>query len=365
MRRFDPSTYNQVSGEPAHVILVYPSMNHQTPLDALWRTRLDAIVEVWAEMRGGDAKALHRVRVASRRIRESLPVIAADVDRTKLRKLSRKVREVTRLLGPVRALDVELGELAEIKRAMPSHRAAITLVGRHLAASRRALRKRTMGRVDEIDVKKLVRKLARVGAKRDSHSGRSVQSATAWRSVLGARTVRRAARLREAIEQAGSLYVPGRLHAVRIAIKKLRYILEVAEEAGIRRVSELIQALKDVQGTLGRLHDLQSLLEHGRNVHASIGTKRGRADLDGLVQSLERRCRRLHAEFVIRHEDLLSVCDRARNEVARQILPGRPRAVRVTAARSRQRAPAVVGQVAWAFRETHAAAAARSGGRHG
>ena len=151
-------------------------------MEALWRTRLDAMVDVWAEMRGGDAKALHRVRVASRRIRESLPVIAADADRTKSRKLSRKVQEVTRLLGPVRALDVELSVLAGIKRAMPSHRAAIALVRRHLAALRRALGKRTMDRVDEIDVKKLVRKLARVGARRDSHSGRPVQSATAWRT---------------------------------------------------------------------------------------------------------------------------------------------------------------------------------------
>jgi hypothetical protein len=192
-----------------------------------------------------------------------------------------------------------------------------------------------------------------------------VQSTTAWRRVLGARTVRRAARLREAIDQAGSLYVPERLHAVRIATKKLRYVLEVAEEAGIQRVSGLIQALKDNQGTLGRLHDLQSLLEHARSVHASIETKRSRADLDGLVQSLERRCRRLHAEFVMRHEDLLRVCDRARNEVARQMLPGRPRAVHVTAARSRQGATAAVGEVAEAFGETRAAASSRSGGRHG
>ena len=88
--------------------------------------------------------------------------------------------------------------------------------------------------------------------------------------------------------------------------------------------AELIQTLKDVQGTLGRLHDLQSLLEHGRNVHASIGTKQDRADLDGLVQSLERRCRRLHAEFVMRHEDLLGSAIVPGSEVARQILPAGP-----------------------------------------
>jgi CHAD domain-containing protein len=338
-------------------------MNLQTSREALWRARLDAVVRAWPQMRRGNAKAVHQARVASRRIREALPMIAAGLDRPKLRRLSRKVRDVTRALGPVRALDVELVVLADLERSMPSHRAAIALVRKHLVAGRRALRKRMMERVDGIDLKTLVGKLARLSAGRDARSGRRAQNAMAWRNVLVARTVRRAARLREAIDQAGSLYVPERLHAVRIAAKKLRYVLEVADEAAVPRVSALIQSLKAVQGTLGRLHDLQSLLDRGRDVQAAIGTKPGRADLKAFMESLERECRRLHAEYVVRHEELLRVCDRSRREVARQIVVGRPRAARVATARGRQGAAAMTGDAGRAA--ARAGEAARSDGRRG
>ena len=52
---------------------------------------------------GGDAEALHQARVASRRIREALPLEIRPP-----RKLMRQVRRITRALGPVRELDVAL-----------------------------------------------------------------------------------------------------------------------------------------------------------------------------------------------------------------------------------------------------------------
>ncbi len=308
-------------------------MNAPTSLEALWRKRLDAVARAWPRMRRGSVEALHQARVASRRIREALPIVAAEVDRATLRKLGRQVRGVTRLLGPVRQLDVQIGVLTEVERSTPSLRAAIDLVRRRLVADREAQRERMIGRADAIDLKRLMRRLARIGADGDSSSGRRAQGAAAWRNVLVARTARRGERLRHAINSAGSLYVPDRLHEVRIAAKKLRYVLEAAEEAGIRRVKALIGPLKDVQETLGRLHDLQGLLDCGREVEASGEIDSERPGLDAFAQALEQECRRLHAEFIVRREDVLKVCGRARRELAGQIAVGRPPAARVTLAR--------------------------------
>jgi hypothetical protein len=184
-------------------------------------------------------------------------------------------------------------------------------------------------RADGIDLEKLVGRLGRVG------TGRAVRD-SAWRNALAVRTVRRATRLAEAIDRAGALYVPGRLHRVRIAAKKLRYVLEVAEEVGITGVGELVRSLQGVQGTLGRWHDLQSLVDCSRDVQASSGSKPENAELDGFIQVLERECRRLHAEFVVGREDLLRICTRARREIAREITVGRPAAARATVARKAQ-----------------------------
>ena len=53
----------------------------------------------------------------------------------------------------------------------------------------------------------------------------------------------------------------------------------------------------------------------------------------GSSRLLEQECRRLHAEFVIGREGLLRICTRARREIAREIVVGRPAAARATVAR--------------------------------
>ena len=64
-------------------------------------------VHARAERRGaGDVAALHRARVASRRLRELLPMLQLDHDKS--RKLRPTLRKVTRRLGAVRELDVLL-----------------------------------------------------------------------------------------------------------------------------------------------------------------------------------------------------------------------------------------------------------------
>src|SRR4051812_13749215 len=88
-------------------------MNVRTPYDALWRKRLRALQKAWPEFLAGDAEALHKTRVASRRIREALPVVGADARSKKVKKLRRKVRALTQFLGPIRELDVELALIDE------------------------------------------------------------------------------------------------------------------------------------------------------------------------------------------------------------------------------------------------------------
>src|SRR5690242_10934379 len=113
-------------------------MNVLTSRDRLWKKRLDELSAVWPEFVHGRTTGLHKTRVASRRIREALPIVGAAAPPAKVKKLSKKMRALTRALGPIRELDVELN-LLEARANGVSGR-ALEMVRREIAARRQALR---------------------------------------------------------------------------------------------------------------------------------------------------------------------------------------------------------------------------------
>ena len=122
--------------------------------------------------------------------------------------------------------------------------------------------------------------------------------------MLAARLLRRAKSVAAALEEAGPVYVPERLHDVRISTKKLRYALEIARDAGVAAATSLVRVLKRHQERLGHLHDLQMLLKHVRETEASPGVGSRVNDLTAYADSLDRECRRLHAAFVEHRAEL-------------------------------------------------------------
>lgn len=291
-------------------------MNGLPPCDRLWRKRLNELSAVWPDLVGGRNTGLHKTRVASRRIREALPVIAVCAPPDRVRKLNKKMRALTRYLGPIRELDVEL-DLLEKRPPTPNVSGrALELVRRGIAAERQALRHELVENAPVSDVKKLIRKLEQVAKHQNGTPKRARRYEAQWRGALAARLLRRAKALRAAIEESGPLYAPERLHAVRIATKKLRYALEIAQDAGIPRAGVLIRMLKRHQDRLGHLHDLQALLKHVREAQASPGGSRV-SDLTTYADELERDCRRLHAAFVDRRHEL-EACVK---EIQSQLIP--------------------------------------------
>jgi CHAD domain-containing protein len=108
------------------------------------------------------------------------------------------------------------------------------------------------------------------------------------------------------------MYLPERLHVVRVALKKLRYALELGAEIDGRGASADIRALKRVQDVLGRMHDLQELIERVRQTQASLAPPNVAVwrDLDALVAALEDDCRRLHARYMRARPSVLAVAEK-------------------------------------------------------
>ena len=265
----------------------------------LLKSRLDRFARALSGIERGDVRALHRARVASRRIRELIPVLQLDRDTT--RKLSRRLRRVTMRLGTVRELDVLLILKDQLHLSRPDLSAALGRVGMIVAKERDEARKHLLDRLPVSELRKIGRKLERAVeelAAADPRRGRTAAQGLRW--ALEARIAKRASRLRDSIESAGALYLPDRLHDVRIALKKLRYAIELHAHATDRDRNAELRVLRRGQEVLGRLHDLEVLLDRVRQVQASmtpsnLGVWR---DLDGLVESIDEDCRRLHARYM-------------------------------------------------------------------
>jgi CHAD domain-containing protein len=135
----------------------------------------------------------------------------------------------------------------------------------------------------------------------------------------------RAAILREAIEHAGQLYLADRLHRVRVATKKLRYALEILRELTHSRASARINRVKAQQDLLGRIQDLEVLIDRTRGVQEGLAAsnRRGTIELDGLIRALEDECREGHAAYMRSRPAMMKLCD----SVIEAAVTGHPSAV--------------------------------------
>jgi CHAD domain-containing protein len=276
----------------------------------------------------GDPRAVHRIRVASRRLREVLPVLQLDPEVTE--KLGRRLRKITAGLGTVRELDVLLALIDELSENGRYARPALSRVSAHLTERQAGSRARLMKKLPVRELRrvaaKLEKQLATLATKETSLTSRGrVVTARSWQWAIEARVARRASALSDAIAAAGTFYLSERLHHVRIAVKKLRYALELtADVAGVKTMPELTQ-LRRAQEVLGRLHDLQVLVDRTRETQASLSPPDLAAwrELDRLVVSLEEDCRRLHGRYMHDSAALDALCVQLAGRLRRQRTDGR------------------------------------------
>lgn len=268
----------------------------------LARRRLAALARQVPEAARGSVVGVHQSRVASRRLREFLPLCAeASGGDGTARKLASRVRRLTRGLGAARELDVSRLVLDKFCKRLPAHRAAGEAVRATLDQARATASTDMSTAIGSVDLDKLTRRtMALVSGLATPVARRRVGAA------LAARLNDRAATLREAVLAAGSLYAADRLHQVRIAAKKYRYTLELAQEFGRMRLTGTLRRLKRLQDLLGALHDLEVLAAHVRDSAAAAGPTEREA-LDALARDLDVEVRLRHGRYLGERESLDTV----------------------------------------------------------
>jgi CHAD domain-containing protein len=281
-------------------------MEHSALSVALLRQRLVSLLTAMPAAQEGDETSVHQARVASRRLREALPVLGARADGDALDRAEKRVKRITRALGPVRELDVTLLLLAELEGKGAAPKRAIARVRKAVMEERQQRRTEMLEEITPSRLDKLRKRLVEV-ASPARHSGvprNALQEAAA-------KSAQRARALKYAIDKAGGIYLADRLHRVRVQAKKLRYALEIQRELNKSRANAGLNRLKTEQDLLGRMHDLEMLIDRARGVQSELSPRDriGMAELNRLIRVLEDECREGHATYMHSRPSLLKLCD--------------------------------------------------------
>ena len=247
---------------------------------------------------GTDADAVHDMRVASRRLREALRLFAAVYPRREFKRWQRRVRDVTRALGPVRDSDVFAEEFARFGQELGEggRRCVAFAVGRRLG--------RRETELDDLRHGLAQLKLSRRADEFADFTGEV-------REVGDDTELPLAAFAHEAVSERAAVVVqmqPAALvdanraqqHALRIDYKRLRYAVEVFSPCYGDTFEGLHGTLTAFQDALGTLHDMEVFAQHLESPEfATQATLAGvePADTEEVTALLARRAESAFAEF--------------------------------------------------------------------
>jgi CHAD domain-containing protein len=216
-----------------------------------------------------DPEGVHSMRVASRRLRSTLRDFAPYLHKRPLSSTGKKLKRVADSLGEVRDLDVALLAFAEIKtETPPAFLEALT----QFVEAREALREKAREELKAVFEKDLPALESQFVASVDRAATPRGSSKPGKPPELTFREMSRDVildRLREFEKASAGLFKPldvEALHDMRIAVKRLRYAIELFQKCWRRSLPVFARRAARIQTALGDLHDcdvwIQSLGKH-------------------------------------------------------------------------------------------------------
>lgn len=243
----------------------------------------------------GDQEAVHQMRVAGRRLRVTLPILARKPAGRRVKRALVVLRELAQAAGRGRELDVSMELLEARLRALGTSSPEQGLLRGRLARALRRSRRRMADAMLDTEIARLRRDL------------RSVLEAGAADEL----TILR--RLRETRDTLGGAigkllgglanrFDPEALHRLRRQARRLRYAAEV-NDLVVGQDSDAPAALKDLQECLGAIHDNHVVGDWLSKV-AARAKARGQAALaaeaDALAEWFDEQSRRHHRALLER-----------------------------------------------------------------
>ena len=218
---------------------------------ALLRERVRRLFREFPGALAGEEEPVHQVRVAGRRLRVTLPLLAGKARGRRLKRARRILGELTRAAGKGRDLDVLVGLFEERLAGLEAPSAEQRELLRRLRLARSRSRSRLADGILDLDIDRLRQDLRRIRARGTADALTILQRTRKVRERQGAVLLR-------GLAEVGGRYDPEALHALRRRVRRLRYTAEVDD---VVRGSEsgASTTWKKLQDAIGVLHDVHVL----------------------------------------------------------------------------------------------------------
>ncbi|HOG77893.1 MAG TPA: CHAD domain-containing protein [Anaerolineaceae bacterium] len=205
-----------------------------------------------------DIEYIHRMRVATRRMRSALSIFKRCFPKKEFQDIDRDVRKVTRALGEARDLDVQLDVLREAEAQFNTPRLlpGLKRLELRLTQKRAEAQQHVISAMDRLLVDRLLERLqAWYAPLLDAAAGVYLYAPALYQ--LAFESVQ--ARVKELLGHVPYISDPANvleLHAMRISAKRLRYTLEAFDDLYDGRLKPYLSTVRKMQDQLGLIHDL-------------------------------------------------------------------------------------------------------------
>lgn len=253
---------------------------HPRPLAGILHAQLEALQVYHRIVMGSDEpEGIHKLRVTTRRAQASLDLLEGAI---KVRPMKKKLRKWRQELSLVRNYDVFLDLIdAEAARVRVAARPQFELVKEALQKKRARRVKKVRARLRQIKINKLAGKLGftlqtdgsqaldPAATKADSladakrNEGELRESFPVSEQAIAARAAerleQRMVEFQALVAQSHPATAAAELHQLRIAAKRVRYLMEIISEMGYGSATRALAWLRNLQDRIGDWHDLEAI----------------------------------------------------------------------------------------------------------
>jgi CHAD domain-containing protein len=241
----------------------------------------------------GAEEAIHQMRIAGRRLRVTLPLVARKPDGRRVKRALGVLRQLTRTAGASRDLDVGLELYKERLEALEQPTPEQLVLRRRLRTQRSRSRSRMAEALMDLEIAGLRRDLRAITARKGEGVFTVLARVRDLRDSLGAALLAELAEIGDRLD-------PAALHLLRRRARRLRYASEVSD--AIRGEDSGASALwKQLQDSIGTLHD-RHVLAGWFHAQAESSGARGQGALQAAASAehafFVEETRRLHQQLL-------------------------------------------------------------------
>ena len=258
----------------AEPVILDPDMTVDAALQKIGRSCLAQLLRNEPAVLSAHPEGVHQMRVAVRRLRSAISSLKKFLPQEDIQWVTEELRLLGSTLGPARNLDVFAAELVPTARAglpdEPGWDDLATTLDRLRGAAHKQIRDAVLSRRYTTSMLRLLRWFEASGWRRHSASDEPDAITSPISAIAPDMLDRRRSKVDQRGRGFGSLAPPER-HKLRIAVKKLRYTVELFGSLFDRDGLEgFVARLKRLQGDLGYANDVRVAHEFVIELFAQI-----------------------------------------------------------------------------------------------